>query len=318
MNPNHYHGRFMGGKKHLPVWIWLVIAALLILGIGAAVMLLAGQNPAEEPQPTAIAETQEAATVPTTVPEETAPASTAAPTETTSEPSTAPVETTAASTSAPTETTPAPTSAPAETTPPETEPAEITLTMLEQYQPLWEENPEFVGWLSIDGTIIDYPVMHTPYDREKYLYKNFQGEYYYHGTPFIDYRCTEDSDNLIIYSHNMTDGSMFHSLPFYEQKSYWESHPIIRFDSLWEEREFEVMAVFRDRVYLTSEEVFKFYNFIDVADEAEFNETIQILKEKSIYDTGVTPTYGQQLITLVTCAYHTEHGRFVVVACEKE
>ena len=93
---------------------------------------------------------------------------------------------------------------------------------------------------------------------------------------------------------------------------------MICFDSLEEEREYEVVAAFFDRIYYTHETAFKFYNFIDAASEADYNRAVKKLKEKSIYNTGVTPEYGQQLITLVTCTYHVENGRFVVVACEKE
>ena len=193
-----------------------------------------------------------------------------------------------------------------------------TVTILEQYQQWYDENPEMVGWLSIEDTAIDYPVMHTPDDPEKYLYKNFQGKFSYPGVPFVDYRCKADSDNLIIHGHNMPDGTMFHTLMAYDEKEYWQEHPTIRFDSLYEKREYEVVAAFYDRVYYTHETDFKFYNFIDAKNEADYNSAVEKLREKSIYDTGVVPEYGQQLIMLVTCTYQTENGRFVVLACEKQ
>ena len=201
----------------------------------------------------------------------------------------------------------------------ETSPSEATEPeIFPEYAALLELNPDTAGWIRIDGTVIDYPVMHTPEDPEKYLHKNFEGEYSYAGVPFIDYRCTEDSDNLVIYGHNMADGTMFHTLPQYEKKDHWQSHPVIRFDSVYEEREYEVVAAFYDRIYYTHETDFKFYNFIDAADQAEYDNAVEQFKKKSLYDTGVTPEYGQQLITLVTCTYHVDNGRFVVVACEKE
>jgi sortase B len=217
-------------------------------------------------------------------------------------------------TTAPTETT-----APAETTAPvETTQATEPTGPLEQYAQLYAQNPEMVGWLRIEDTVIDYPVMHTPEDPEKYLHRNFQGGDSYAGTPLIDYRCTAESDNLVIYGHNMSDGSMFHTLPDYQQKNHWQAHPTIRFDSIYEEREYEVVAAFYDRVYYTHETNFKFYNFIDAADQAEYDNAVEQFKKKSLYDTGVAPEYGQQLITLVTCTYQVDNGRFVVVACEKE
>ena len=207
----------------------------------------------------------------------------------------------------------------------ETEPAAATEGVtepddgiLKQYRQFYKQNPEMVGWIQIEGTIIDYPVMHTPDDPEKYLQKDFWGEYSQSGVPFIDYRCTEDSDNLLIYGHNMSDDTMFHTLVEYRLKSYWLEHPVIRFDSLYEEREYEIMAAFYDRIYYEHETNFRFYNFIDAKNEADYNKAVKKFKEKSMYDTGVTPEYGQQLISLVTCTYREENGRFVVVACEKK
>lgn len=198
------------------------------------------------------------------------------------------------------------------TVPEETEPQPLP-----QYVGLYETNSDFFGWLKIEDTKIDYPVMYAPYDLEKYLHTDFNGKDFYGGTPYMDVRCTPESDNYLIYGHNMMDGSMFRGLTKYEKKSYWESHPQIRFDTLYTEGEYEIVAAFYDRVYYTYEDCFKFYNVIDLADETAYNDAIVNFKAKSLYDTGVTPEFGTQLITLVTCAYHTENGRFVVVACEK-
>lgn len=112
----------------------------------------------------------------------------------------------------------------------------------------------------------------------------------------------------------MLDGSMFRSLLKYEQKNYWQAHPTIQFDSLYREGEYEVLAAFYDRVYRQSEDVFKFYQFIDPEGEEDFQQAMENYQKKSLYDTGVTAEYGDQLLTLVTCAYHTANGRFVVVA----
>lgn len=191
-------------------------------------------------------------------------------------------------------------------------------TVLPQYEELFQQNPELFGWLTIEGTVIDYPVMYTPENPEKYLHSDFKGNYSYPGTPFVDANCSPDSDNLLIYGHNILNGSMFQSLLKYEQKNYWQAHPVITFNTLYEEREYEVLAVFYDRVYLTRENCFKFYQFIDAENEAAYNEAISQFREKSLYDTGVTASFGTQLITLVTCAYHTENGRFVVVARQKQ
>lgn len=202
-------------------------------------------------------------------------------------------------------------------TDPATEPDEPV--MLDYMAELYAQNPEIVGWLKIEDTVVDYPVMHTPDDPQKYIRKNFEGGYSVGGTLFIDGSCSMDpqSDNLIIYGHNMKNGTMFSTVKSYEKKSFWEKHPEIQFTTLYEERTYEVLAAFYDRVYYKYENVFKFYQFIDAETEEDFDEAISYFKENSVYDTGVTAEYGDSLIMLVTCSYHTDYGRFVVVAREK-
>ena len=199
-----------------------------------------------------------------------------------------------------------------------TPPAETEPTMLFQYVPLYEQNPEVFGWVKIADTKLDYPVMHTPADKEKYLHLSFDGQEAFSGTPFLDARCDENSDNWILYGHNMPDGTMFRTIMGYETVTFWKAHPVIRMDTLYAQGEYEVMSAFYDRVYYEDETCFKFYNFIQAETEAEFNEAVANYKEKSIYDTGVTAHYGDRLLTLVTCASYTDEGRFVVVAREKK
>lgn len=201
------------------------------------------------------------------------------------------------------------------TTAPTTEPP---MVMLENMAELYEKNPDVIGYVKIEGTKLDYPVMYTPDDEEKYLRTSFEGNPSIAGVPFIDADCSVDprSDNLLIYGHNMANGTAFNSLMNYQQKNYWQDHPTFTYSTLYEEKTYEIIAAFYDRVYYKYEDVFKFYQFIDAEDEADFNEAITYFKEKSVYDTGVTAEYGDKLITLVTCAYHVDNGRFVVVAKE--
>lgn len=205
---------------------------------------------------------------------------------------------------------PAQPSEPAPTAPEETEPPAV----LPQYAQLYEQNPDMFGWVSIPDTVVDYPVMYTPEDPEKYLHRSFWGDNSAQGTPFMDAGCDSSSDNYIIYGHNMKDDSMFRMLLYYERESYWRKHPVVRFDTLYAQGEYQVMAAFYDRVYHPSETAFKFYEFKNAASAEEFDRAVRSYKEKSIYDTGVTAAYGDRLLTLVTCAYQTENGRFVLVA----
>ena len=183
---------------------------------------------------------------------------------------------------------------------------------------LHEKNPDLWGWLRIEGTQLDDPIMFTPENEQKYIYTDFDGNHDAAGELFIDKDCSVDpmSDNLIIYGHNMRNGSMFKTVMHYEEKSFWEEHPIIEMYTLGEKKTFEVVAAFYDKIYYKTDTCFKFYQFVDAADEAEFNEAYQYYKSHSEYDTGVTAEYGDQLITLVTCSYHEEDGRFVVIGRE--
>lgn len=222
-------------------------------------------------------------------------------------PPTVPVET-EAPTEAPTE---ASTEAPTE--PPVTEPV-----MLENMAALYEKNEDIAGWIRIDGTKIDYPFVHTPDDQDKYLYMDIDGKHSYGGAVVMDTRCTVDpeSTNIILHGHNMKNGTMFNNLMLFEKESYWKEHPTIYYSNLYEEREYEIIAAYRDRVVMPEEKGFKFYEFTDPETEEEFNEAMTYINERTSYDTGITAEFGDRLLLLVTCAYHTENGRFIVVARE--
>ena len=209
-----------------------------------------------------------------------------------------------------------PTAAPTEPT--ETVPAETEPPMLPKMAELYAENPDIIGWITIPGTKVDYPVMLTPDEPEKYIHRNFKGHHSIGGVPFMEDECSMDpeSDNLIIYGHNMKNGTQFKDLMNYTMKKYWEEHPQILFSTLYEERTYEIISAFYDKVYTTKDKVFKFYQFIDAKDEADFEYAVKYFKENGEYDTGVTAQYGDKLIMLVTCSYHIDDGRFVVVAKE--
>lgn len=183
------------------------------------------------------------------------------------------------------------------------------------YADLKEQNPDFFGWISIEDTKINYPVMHTPDDPEYYLRRDFYGEYSQSGVPFLSASCYEGCGNYLIYGHNMNNGTMFASLLFYADRDYWEKHPTIRFDTLTSSGEYEVMAAFYSKVYSQDDSgVFRYYQYTDLSDFAVFSDYTAQVQETALYDTGVYAEYGDHLLTLSTCSYHTENGRFVVVA----
>lgn len=184
---------------------------------------------------------------------------------------------------------------------------------------LYEENNDFAGWLSIDGTAIHYPVMLTPSDPEYYLRRDFYGKSSISGVPFIGEGCNLESDNIIVYGHNMKNGTMFADLTKYSEQDYWETHPDIVFETLEELNRYEIIAVFQDRVHTKNEtDAFRFYSYGGVLSKELFDDYIKTVQEKSLYDTGVNAIYGDQLLTLSTCSYHVKDGRFVVVARQSE
>lgn len=192
--------------------------------------------------------------------------------------------------------------------------AQSTPVVLEKYAPLYEQNKDFAGWLSIDGMKIDYPVMQNKED-EYYLHRDFYGKKSKYGTLFVKKRADlEAGTNFIIYGHNMKDGSMFGDLDLYERESFYKKHPVISFDTLYEERTYHIIAVFRSQVYKTDDDVFKYYQFYEAETQKEFDDFYRSIKKLSLYDTGVEAQFGDTFLTLSTCAYHVPDGRFVVVA----
>ena len=174
--------------------------------------------------------------------------------------------------------------------------------------PLFAQNSDCIGWLSIPGTAVNYPVMHTPENPQKYLRRSFYGEYSQSGVPFLDRRCGLDSDNLIIYGHNMKNGTMFSSLRNYTDPAFCAAHPVIEFQTADGAEQYAVFAV--AAVQKTDD----WYGFIHAADGADFSEQTAAILQKSLYDTGITPVYGRQIITLSTCSYEFTEARFVVAA----
>lgn len=187
--------------------------------------------------------------------------------------------------------------------------------MLKRFEALYEENNDLVGWLSIEDMNVDYPVVRCD-DGEYYLHHDFYGNDDKYGCLFV--RDIADVNtpgtNFIIYGHNMKDGAMFGDLDLYRKESYYKEHPFISFDTLYEERSYEIIAVFVSKVYDANDDVFKYYQFYEAETQKEFDYFYENIKELSLYDTGVSAEFGDTFLTLSTCDYHTNEGRFVVVA----
>ena len=185
---------------------------------------------------------------------------------------------------------------------------------------LKEMNEDIVGWLEIKGTEISYPVL-LGTDNSYYMTHNYKKEKSKNGSIFLDkdYDWNIKSNNLLMYGHNLNNGKMFEDLLKYKNKDYYEKHKIIRFTTDKEDSEYEIMSAFKSRLYYKTEKnVFRYYQFINPKSKKQFNEYVKNSKKASLYDTGVKAKYGDELITLSTCSYHTEDGRFAVVGVKKD
>ena len=191
---------------------------------------------------------------------------------------------------------------------------QVTKVPYFRYKPLADINSDFTGWIKIPGTNIDYPVMYTPDDPQKYLHLSFYGKYAWCGLPFVDAKCeiSPNSDNIIIYAHHMKDGSMFQNLVNYVDSDYYYEHNTILFDTLWNYGQYKIIAVVKTTV--SSNNSWRFDKCINFDTEEQFLEFYEYAKENSLYDTGVTAEYGDKFITLSTCEYSQNNGRLVVIA----
>ena len=174
-------------------------------------------------------------------------------------------------------------------------------------------NSDVVGWIKIEGTNIDYPVMQNG---DYYLHRNIYKNYSSHGTPYLAEYCNvQYSDNLIIYGHHMNDNSMFAQLDDYKKHSFYKSHRFIKFynyNGQTIEKNYEIALVFKTVAY--SDKGFKYYSYTNFSDIQELNEFLSNCKNLQCYDTGVDINYGDKLITLSTCEYSQKNGRMVIVA----
>ena len=181
---------------------------------------------------------------------------------------------------------------------------------------LQKENNEIIGWLEIEGTNINSPVLQTT-DNDFYLTHNYKKEKASSGSLFLDkdFDLENGSSNYLIYGHRNKQGLMFEDLLKYAKEDFYKEHKTIKFTTNKEDAIYEILAVFYSRVYYKSEKnVFRYYYFVNANNEAEYNEFINEAKKASIYDTGITAKYGEQLLTLSTCEYSKEDGRFAIVA----
>ena len=186
--------------------------------------------------------------------------------------------------------------------------------ILLEYAPLYEKNSDMAGWLTIEGTRINYPVMHTPGRPDYYLERDFDRNYNPWGCLYAREECDleEPSDNVTIYGHHMKDGSMFAGLNAYTSRDFWQEHRYIRFDTIRAHHTYEIFAVFTTTA--SEGQGFDYHNYINAADEIDFDTFIAKCLSLSLYGTDIVPEYGDKIICLSTCEYSQTNGRLVIAA----
>ena len=186
---------------------------------------------------------------------------------------------------------------------------------IKKLKELHESYENVIAWLEIEGTDINYPIVQTT-DNDYYLNHNYKNEKSSAGAIYFDKDVKiNESDNLQIYGHRNKYGLMFEPLIKYAKKDFYEEHKTINLTTLEEDATYEILAIFYSRVYYSNEtNVFRYYYFVNAESEKEYNEFVNNAKNASKFDTGVDAKYGDKLITLSTCEYSRENGRFVIVA----
>lgn len=188
--------------------------------------------------------------------------------------------------------------------------------VLPEYEAILQENQDFAGWITIEGTKVDYPVMLTESDADYYLRRNYNGENDINGTLFMDARTNlkQRSTNIIIYGHNMKSGEMFGGLKKYLNEDYWMEHKQISFDTIYEKGTYEIFAVCLAQVQYRDAEGFRYYDFIQADSEETFQEYLDNIEQLSVFIGTDMPEYGDELLTLSTCNNYVEDGRLFLVA----
>lgn len=183
------------------------------------------------------------------------------------------------------------------------------------YRSLKKQNADFVGWVRIEETLIDYPVMQTPDDADYYLHRDFEKKSSRYGVPYLMATCRleEPQTNYLISGHHMRNGSMFAALQNYTDYQYYKQHPYIQFDTLNQAASYEIVAVVK--VDNAADPSF-WQQVLFPADENEFNSAWQQFQKRSFYDTEVSITADDHLLALVTCEYTLKDGRLMIVARE--
>jgi len=186
--------------------------------------------------------------------------------------------------------------------------------IMPNFTTLYDVNSDIKGWIIIPNTVINYPVVETS-DNSYYLSKGFNKTDDNNGTLFLDYRDNINpmSQNLIIYGHEMRNGQMFHSIRNYAKVDFYNSSPIITFNTLYSNEKWKVFAAFIANTVPSQGYVFN-YLITNFSSSNDFTSFINEVKARSLIETSVDINPNDTLLTLSTCTYELPEARFVVMA----
>ena len=186
------------------------------------------------------------------------------------------------------------------------------------YREMHEANENFAGWLYVDGTNLEYPIMQGP-DNKFYLSHDMDGAYDKYGMLILDQNCNigYDCPQLIIYGHNVNSGKLFGELLFYKEEAYCNYHPQICFDTLYGRGTYTVFAAFTTTVN-EAEKNGKMFSNWNFTDKKTYDDFVSWAKNNSLYQRDYTPKFGDEILSLVTCEHSDDEGRFIVFAAKSK
>ena len=199
-----------------------------------------------------------------------------------------------------------------------TRPVIASPEILPEMRAVYEANNDTVGWIYINGTNIDYPVLQKKDVEDYYLYRNFYKENDNHGSIYVEEHnnVNKPSDVIILHGHHMADGTMFHNIKNFKYKNYFNEHSYVRFDTLYQHRVYQVVLIFRINAEPSdTEHYFPFHTYNNFKDEAHFNDFMSNIQRLAVQKSKVKVNYGDKLLLMVTCDYSPYiNGRLILVA----
>lgn len=181
---------------------------------------------------------------------------------------------------------------------------------------LLAQNPDVVGWITIEDTPVNYPLLQGT-DNEFYLRHGLDGAYDVLGVPYVDYECdVEHGRHLILYGHNMGVGETerFSSLQNYKDPDYYVQHPVIQLDTLYDSTLYKVVAVYALTARTDDPDYFAFNAYADFADDESEQRYLDEVAARAFYTTGDYVRADERLLTLCFCTYEMEDARMLVMA----